>query len=75
MKKALVSALEIVPHLHVLRVKTGKARSEHMFSALPLKADVAQRGRHVRLVPTAEVVSCLHSIDLSPTSMRYRLDP
>src|SRR5258705_6735517 len=33
-----------------LWVKTGKARCEHMFSALPLEADVAQRGRHVRLV-------------------------
>ena len=32
-------------------VKTGKAQREHMFSALPLKADVAQRGRHVRFVP------------------------
>src|SRR5258705_2400723 len=35
-------------------VKTGKARCEHMFSALPLKADVAQRGRHVRFVPPAD---------------------
>src|SRR5260370_15778847 len=34
-----------------LWVKTGKARCEHMFSALPLKRDVAQRGRHVRVVP------------------------
>jgi hypothetical protein len=33
------------------RVKSGKAQWEHMFSALPLKADVAQRGRHVRFVP------------------------
>jgi len=26
-----------------------------MFSALPLKADVAQRGRHVRFVPTCDI--------------------
>src|SRR5260370_40852111 len=38
----------------LLWVKTGKARCEHMFSALPLKADVAQRGRHVRFVPMNE---------------------
>ena len=42
-----------------LRVKTGKAQCEHMFSALPPKADVAQRGRHVRKVPLAEVASPL----------------
>ncbi len=36
-------------------VKTGKARCEHMFSALPLRADIAQCGRHVRFVPRAEV--------------------
>src|SRR5258707_15437973 len=36
-------------------VKTGKAQCEHMFSALPPKADVAQRGRHVRFVPLPEV--------------------
>jgi hypothetical protein len=38
-----------------LWVKTGKAQCEQMFSALPLKADVAQRGRHVRFVPKPEV--------------------
>jgi len=34
-----------------LGVKTGKAQREHMFSALPLKPDLAEYGRHVRLVP------------------------
>src|SRR5437899_3705602 len=34
-----------------LRVKTGKAQREQMFSALPLKPDIAENGRHVRLVP------------------------
>ncbi len=28
---------------------------EHMFSALPLKADVAQRGRQVRFVPNSGI--------------------
>src|ERR1700688_4520819 len=36
-------------------VKTGKAQCEHMFSALPLRADIAQQSRHVRFVPEAEV--------------------
>jgi|SRR5712692_6348562 len=37
-----------------IRVKTGKARYEHMFSALPLKADIALRTRYVRFVPTGD---------------------
>jgi hypothetical protein len=32
-------------------VKTGKAQREQMFSALPLRADIAQCSRHVRFVP------------------------
>src|SRR6266478_8626778 len=36
---------------HTAWVKTGKAPCEHMSSALPLKADIAQCGRHVRFVP------------------------
>ena len=36
-------------------VKTGKAQCEHMTSALPLIADIAQRGRHVRFVPNSDV--------------------
>jgi hypothetical protein len=27
----------------------------HMFSASPLKADIAQRSRHVRFVPTEDL--------------------
>ncbi|SRR5258706_15604857 len=38
-------------------VKTGKARYEHMFSALPLKADIALRTRYVRFVPKPEVAA------------------
>src|SRR5258706_698929 len=38
-------------------VKTGKAQCEQMFSALPLRADIAEYGRHVRFVPEAEVGS------------------
>src|SRR6476619_5010090 len=34
-----------------LGVKTGKAQCEQMFSALPLRADIAQQSRHVRFVP------------------------
>ena len=33
-----------------LWVKIGKAPGEHMFSALPLRADITQRSRHVRFV-------------------------
>src|SRR5258706_7256545 len=41
--------------LCLVRVKTGKARCEHMFSALPLRADIAQCSRHVRFVPEAAI--------------------
>jgi hypothetical protein len=37
--------------LGLLRVKTGKALCEHMFSALPLRADCARDSRHVHFVP------------------------
>src|SRR6266404_4088372 len=43
--------------LRPLRVQTGKARYEHMFSALPLKADITLRTRYVRFVPEAAVRS------------------
>src|ERR1035437_1314473 len=36
-------------------VKTEKAQCEHMFSALPLRTDIEQCSRHVRLVPTGDV--------------------
>ena len=38
-------------------VKTGKAQCEHMFSALPLRADIAQQSRHVRFVPVPDSCS------------------
>src|SRR6266446_968633 len=38
-----------------LRAKTRKAQCEQMLSALPPRADIAQRSRHVRFVPKAEV--------------------
>src|SRR6266404_2778237 len=38
-------------------VKTGKAQCEHIFSALPLRADIAEQSRHVRFVPTAVIRS------------------
>jgi hypothetical protein len=37
------------------RVKTGKAQCVHMFSALPLRADIAQCSRHVRFVPIGDI--------------------
>ena len=39
-----------------LRVKTGKAQREQMFSALPLRADIAQCSRHVGFVPGTDIV-------------------
>ena len=38
-------------------VKSGKAQCEHMFSALPLRADIAQQSRHVRSVLLADIVA------------------
>src|SRR6266446_6491167 len=38
-------------------VKTGKAQCEHMFSALPSKADVAQCSRHVSKVPRGDIAA------------------
>jgi hypothetical protein len=35
--------------------KTGKARGEQMFSALPPKADITLRTRHVSFVPQADI--------------------
>jgi hypothetical protein len=35
-------------------VKTGKAQCEHMFSAVALIADIAQRSQHVRFVPIGD---------------------
>ena len=38
-------------------VKTGKARSEHKISALPLKADIGADIVFVRSVPGADITS------------------
>src|SRR5258708_37179564 len=32
-----------------------KTQCEHMFSALPLRADIAEQSRHVRFVPTTDM--------------------
>src|SRR5258706_3244964 len=37
-------------------VKIGKAQCEQMFSALPLRADIAQHERDVRKVPSPEEI-------------------
>ena len=36
-------------------IKSGKTPTQHMFSALPLRADIAQRSRHVRFVPLSDI--------------------
>jgi hypothetical protein len=46
--------------------QTGNTRREQMFSALALKADIAQCGRHVRFVPTAEVTNSIQLSHLQP---------
>src|SRR5260370_32455864 len=50
-------AAEFQSGLRLPWVKTGKSRCEHMFSALPFKADIAQRTRHVRFVPNPDSCS------------------
>jgi hypothetical protein len=53
-------------------VKTGKARYEHRFSALPLKADITLRTRYVRFVPNPEVAASLdHLVDERQQGRRY----
>ena len=42
-----------------LRVKTGKAQCEQMFSTLPLRADIAEQSRHVRFVPLSDMARLL----------------
>jgi hypothetical protein len=39
-----------------IRVKTGKAHYEHMFSALPPKADSGRTSRDVRFVPDSVLI-------------------
>jgi hypothetical protein len=41
------------PHLD--STKPGNTRCEHMFSAVHPTTDIAQKGRHVRSVPTADI--------------------
>src|SRR6266403_778490 len=53
-------------------VKTGKAPCEHMFSALPLKADVAQRGQHVCLVPIGDSCTPVTASPTRPSHKRAR---
>jgi len=54
-------------------VQTGKAQREHMVSALPLRADIAQQSPHVRFVPKDETARAVgrcgwrHSQDDSAT--------
>src|SRR5258707_3845837 len=44
-----------------LWVKTGKAQCEQMFSALPPKADIARRSRHVGFVPRGDLGQIIRS--------------
>src|SRR5712672_2382822 len=57
-KNTLLATAEAMSQRWYVRcgsVKTGKARCEHMFSALPLRADIAQCSRHVRFVPIGDI--------------------
>jgi hypothetical protein len=52
-------------------VKSGKSQCEQMFSALPPRADVAQRSRHVRFVPQADsCTATMTSLGFAPLRMR-----
>src|SRR5882672_5754794 len=44
-------------------VKLGKAHCEDMFSALPLRADIAHCGRHVRFVPRTDIRHASQSLE------------
>src|SRR6266478_4001203 len=52
-------------------VKTGKAQCEHMFSALPPRADIAQYSRHVRFVPSSD--SCTAEDGIAIRSLDRRI--
>jgi hypothetical protein len=56
---------------HPLWVKTGKAPCEHMFSALPLRADIAQRSRHVRFVPTSDSCTAANTVVIRSPRRRW----
>jgi len=47
-----------------LRVKLRRTQCEHMFSGLPLKADIAQCRRHVSKVPEPDTHSLRNSFSL-----------
>src|SRR5258706_5690832 len=47
--------------------KSGKTRCEHMFSALPLRADIAQRSRYVRFMPIAGITRLAPACRASPS--------
>jgi hypothetical protein len=70
----LSAAMTLVSLDSPLRVKTGKAQCEHMFSALPPKADVAQRGRHVRFVRFAIFCAAEYSI-IQSSGWRWHRGP
>jgi hypothetical protein len=71
-----------------LRVKSGKAQSEHMLSGLPSIADIDRADRNVRKVPLADLLwgggsgidrlavehTRGHSSCLTRRSSRYRED-
>jgi hypothetical protein len=54
MREQMKPAVETAPRKCQGWVKAGKAHCEDMFSALPPRADIAQRSRHVRLVPISD---------------------
>src|SRR5258706_1363055 len=52
--------------------KTGKAQCQHMFSALPLRADIAQQSRHVRFVPRGDSCTAANDIAIRSLDRRWR---
>jgi hypothetical protein len=53
---------------YTARVRSGKAHSEQILSALPLKPDIGWRGWHVRKVPITDICSAANRISYSITS-------
>src|SRR5262245_8573043 len=75
------------PHIRQLAEVLLTARPDHTLgqertspahlamSALPLKADKAQTGWHVRFVPKADICSAANSIAIRSLRLRWRARP
>jgi hypothetical protein len=58
----LLAVIGVRKRFYTAWVKTGKAQCEQMFSALPERADIAQRSRHVRFVPFPDLGGCIRDV-------------